>query len=181
MSLIDNEYFNAQTVTLGLKTTMTPPADVLSVLIDEASEWVEAQCRRKFGAQSVTEGHWGSGRRRLILNEYPVATVTSISAVDMSGTARTDVPATSEVRITSGGMLEMLDVADEWFKDFYYTITYTLPDPVPGPVKRATALKVVDLLDPMYFPGKQKSMELVTSVQEQIITLLEDFRRERIG
>lgn len=180
MSLIDNDYFNSQTTTLGLKTSFTPPADVLTVLIGEASEWVEGYCRRKFGSQSITEHHWGSGRRRLILNEFPVATVTTITAVNSRGAAAT-APETDEVRIMPGGMLELIDVADIWFTDRFYTIAYTLPDPVPGPVKRATALKVVDLLDPMYFPGKQKSVELVTSVQEQMVTLLEDFRRERIG
>lgn len=181
MSLIDTDYFNAQTKTLGLKTSFTPEADILTVLIEEASEWVEGYCRRQFGAQSIVESKWGSGRRRLILNEFPVATVTTITAVDSRGEATTDVPTTSEVRILPGGMLEMVDVADVWFDAYLYTITYTLPDPVPGPVKRATALKVVDLLDPMYMPGKQKSAELITSVQEQIVTLLEDFRRERIG
>jgi len=181
VSLIDADYFNAQTKTLGLKTSFTPEADVLSVLIDEASEWVAAYCRRQFGSQSITESHYGSDRRRLILNEYPVSGVTAITAVDARGEDTTDVPATSDVRILPGGLLEMKDSDDEWYSDYYYTVTYTLPDPVPGPVKRAVALKVVDLLDPMYFPGRSKSMELVTSVQEQIVTLLEDYRRERIG
>jgi hypothetical protein len=181
VSLIDAEYFNSQTTTLGLKSSFTPPADVLTVLIGEASEWIAAYCRRQFGAQSITESRQGSGRRRMILNEFPAESVTAITAVDTRGVATTDVPDPSDVRILPGGMLEMKDAADVWFKDYYYTVTYTLPDPVPGPVKRAVALKVVDLLDPMYFPGKQKSMELVTSVQEQIVTLLEDYRRERIG
>lgn len=182
MTLIDADYFNSQTSTLGLKSSFTPPADVLDVLIAEASEWVVAYCRRQFGSQTITESHWGKGGRRLILNEFPVESVTAITAVGPRGSAATlYVPATDEVRILPGGMVEMLDVANLWYSDYFYTITYTMADPVPGPVKRATALKVVDLLDPMYFPGKSKSMELVTSVQEQIVTLLEDYRRERIG
>lgn len=180
MSLIDTDYFNAQTKTLGLKTSFTPEADILAVLLDEASEWVEGYCRRRFGAQTLTESHWGSGRRRLILNEFPVDSITSITAVDSRGSAAT-APETTDVRIVPGGLLELKDVINIWFSDRLYTIEYTLPDPVPGPVKRAVALKVVDLLDPMYFPGKSKSVELITSVQEQIITLLDDFRRERIA
>lgn len=180
MNLIDLDYFTSQTTTLGLKSSFTPHADALTILIEEASEWVQGYCRRKFGAQSITESHWGSGRGRLILNEFPVASITSITAVDWRGTAAT-APAPSGVRITPGGMLELIDRANLWHEDRLYTITYTLPDPVPGVVKRATALKVVDLLDPMYFPNKQKSAELITSVQEQIVTLLEDYRRERIG
>lgn len=180
MSLIDTDYFNAQTKTLGLKTSFTPELDVLTVLIGEASDWVQGYCRRRFGAQSLTESHWGSGRRRLILNEFPLDAVTTITAVDSRGTAAT-APEVADVRVLPGGMLELIDVIDVWFSDRLYTVTYTLPDPVPGPVKRATALKVVDLLDPQYFPGKTKSAELVTNVQEQMVTLLEDFRRERIG
>jgi len=181
VSLIDNDYFNSQTTTLGLKTSFTPPADVLSVLIEEASDWVQMYCRRKFGAQTLVEQHWGNGRRRLILNEFPVASVTSITAVNDRGVAADDAPDVAGVRITPGGLLELIDGTLVWREDRLYTITYTLPDPVPPIVKRATALKVVDLLDPMYFPGKQKSTELVTSVQEQMVTLLEDYRRERIG
>lgn len=180
MTLIDADYFNSQTSTLGLKSSFTPPADVLDVLIGEASEWVVAYCRRQFGAQSVTESHWGKGGRRMILNEFPVDAITSIAAVDSDGSVA-DAPATSDVRIIPGGMIELKATTVVFYKDWLYTVTYTLPDPVPGPVKRACALKVVDLLDPMYFPGKTKSMELVTSVQEQIVTLLEDYRRERIG
>jgi hypothetical protein len=180
VSLIDNDYFNAQTKTLGLKTSFSPEADVLSVLIDEASEWVEAYCRRRFGTQTITETHWGKGKGRLILNEYPVASVESITALSTTG-AEADTYAASDVRITPGGMIELVDGSNTWYKDRFYTITYTMSAPVPGPVKRATALKVVDLLDPMYFPGKTKSVELVTAVQEQIVTLLEDYRRERIG
>lgn len=182
MTLIDADYFNSQTTTLGLKSSFTPPAEVLGVLIGEASEWVAAYCRRQFGSQSITETHFGSGRRRIILNEYPVEAVSSISAVDPRGAAATlYIPTPSDVRIVPGGLLEMTDVINVWYRDHLYTITYTLADPVPGPVKRAVALKVVDLLDPMYFPGKSKSAELITGVQEQIITLLEDYRRERIG
>lgn len=180
MTLIDLDYFTSQTTTLGLKSSFTPPADALTILIAEASEWVQNYCRRKFGSQSLTESHWGSGRGRLILNEFPVSSITSISAVDWRGSAAT-APAPSDVRITPGGMIELIDRSNLWFEDRLYTVTYTLPAAVPGTVKRATALKVVDLLDPMYFPGKQKSAELVTSVQEQIVTLLEDYRRERIG
>lgn len=180
MTLIDNDYFNDQTKTLGLKTSFTPEADVLTVLIGEASDWVENYCRRKFGEQAIVENHWGNGRRRLILNEYPVASVVSITAVNDRGAAAT-AHETSDVRITPGGMLELIDVVDVWHRDRLYTVTYNQPATVPGIVKRATALKVVDLLDPMYFPGKQKSAELITSVQEQIVTLLEDYRRERIG
>lgn len=180
MALIDNDYFNQQTQTLGLKTSFTPPTDVLTVLIEEASESVAAYCRRKFGAQSLTEDHWGKDRPRLILNEYPIQSVTSISAVDRSGSVAT-APAVGDVRIMTGGLLELKDQSVVWYSDLLYTVTYTIPDPVPGPVKRATALKVVDLLDPQYFPGKTKSMELITNVQEQFVTLLEDFRRERLG
>ena len=182
MSLIDNDYFNSQTTTLGLKSSFTPPADVLTVLIGEASDWVEAYCRRLFGAQSITEEHWGKGRSRLILNHYPVDEVTAISAVDLRGAAATDAPEVSDLRVRgASGILEWIDTASVWREDRYYTIAYTLPDPVPGPVKRATALKVVELLDPQYFPGRTKSVELITNVQEQMVTLLEDYRRERIG
>lgn len=180
--LIDNDYFNSQMTTLGLKSSFSPLADVLAVLIEEASEWVEAYCRRKFGSQTVTETHWGNSRGRIILGEYPVASIDSITVQNYRGD---DITASSytlaHVRILDGGILELIDNSNVWYADKRYTITYTIKGPVPGPVKRATALKVVDLLDPMYFPGKTKNVELITAVQEQMVTLLEDYRRERLG
>ena len=180
MNLIDTDYFNSQMTTLGLKSSFTPAADVLSILIGEASEWVEAYCRRRFGPRVITERIQGNGRGRLILSEYPVEEVTAITAVGLHGTPATSF-AVSHTRLTPGGLLELSDTTHLWRSDRWYSVTYRLPEEVPGPVKRAVALKVVDLLDPMYFPGKSKSAELVTSVQEQIVTLLEDYRRERIG
>src|SRR5687768_6894511 len=167
-------------VTLGLKASFTPPADVLSTLISEASDWVEAYCRRKFGPQVITERIRGNGRGRLILSEYPIDEVTGITAVDHRGTD-TDAFAISDTRLTPGGILELSDLSNAWRSDRFYTVTYRLAEAVPGPVKRATALKVTEMLDPQYFPGKTKSVELVTNVQEQLVTLLEDYRRERIG
>lgn len=183
MALITNDYFNQQSNTLGLKSSFTPPSEVLTVLIDEASEWVQAYCRRRFGAQSITDNVWGKGKRRLLLREYPVATVTAITAVDNAGAACSgdDLPLIADVRILDGGMLELIDVSMQWRPDWFFTITYTIPDPVPGPVKRATALKVVELMEPQYFPGKTKSVEIITNVQEQMVLLLEDYRRERLG
>lgn len=180
-ALITNDYFNQQANTLGLKASFTPPAEVLTVLIEESSEWVEAYCRRRFGAQTVIDNIWGKGRRKLILTQFPVDSITTITAVDNSGAAASDAPAAGDIRILPGGLLELVDGSDVWRTDRLYTITYTLPDPVPGPIKRAVALKVVELMEPQYFPGKTKSVELISNVQEQLVLLLEDFRRERLG
>lgn len=200
-ALITNDYFSQQTTTLGLKSSFSPQADVLTTLIEEASEWVEKYTHRKFGAQSLVEQIRGSRRalgdggwpypamltataknagRNLMVGYWPVDAVQSITWEDDFGNSGTVDPATYRVHLDTG-ILEMKNVENVWYKERLYTVTYTLPDPVPGPVKRATALKVVDLLDPQYMPGKTKNVELISNVEEQIITLLEPYRRERIG
>jgi hypothetical protein len=178
MALIDSDYFNQQMTTLGLKSAFTPQANQLDTLIAEASEWVEGYCQRKFGT-AVTDVVRGKGYRRLILGQYPIQSLTSINYVDDGNNSGTI--STSDVRILDGGMLEFKDGSRTWSKNHLYTVAYSLGNTVPGPVKRATALKVVDLLAPMYQGPRDKAVELVSNVQEQIVILLEDYRRERLG
>ena len=179
MALIDIDYFNQQMTTLGLKSAFTPQAAQLETLINEASEYVEGYCQRKFGT-SIVETLRGKGYRRLILGHYPINSLTSIAYESDSNGGTGTIP-TTDVRILDGGMLEFKSESRTWSKSVLYTVTYSLGNTVPGPVKRATALKVVDLLAPMYQGPRDKQVELVSNVQEQIILLLEDYRRERLG
>lgn len=181
MPLIDTDYFNQQMVTLGLKESFTPKAETLSTLIAEASEWIEAECSRKFGQQEVIEDLRGKGYNRLILGQYPVSALNSITYYgEGEGTGTVDK---TLVRVLDrSGMLEWKEPHNgPWLKSRLYTVNYGLPSPVPGPVKRATALKVVDLLAPQYQGPRERKIELVSNVQEQIILLIEPYRRERLG
>lgn len=180
MALITVEYWEQQMTTLGLKSSFAPDsAYQLPTLINEASEWVQDYCQRRFGEQTITETVRGKNRTRLLLQEWPIATIDSLTWEDDAGTQSGSVDADT-YNILEAGMLEFKR-GQTWWSNRRYAVTYTLEPDVPGPVQRATALKVTDLLRPMYTGPRDRAPELVSVVEEQIIDLLEKHRRERIG
>lgn len=182
MALITADYFNSHMKQLGLKSTFSPDADQLVELIDEASEWVENYCRRKLESGEVVEVLRGKGYNRLLLDYWPISAVSSIAYEDDSGASGTVDPA--NVRILGSGILEFKNpLYGPWYQSRTYTVTYTAGlNPVPTNVKKATALKVVDLFSPQYQgPREARSVELVTKLEEMIVDLLEPYRRDRLG
>lgn len=182
MALIDADFFNTHMEQLGLKSTFSPKAEQLTELIDEASEWVENYLRRKIEQGTVVETIRGKGYNRLMLDQWPVTSVASITWENDGGTTGTDNVAL--VRVNSNGILEWRNLLNgPWRTDRTYTITYTAGlNPIPKSIKRATALKVVDLFAPQYQgPREQRSVELVTKIEEMIVDLLETYRRDRVG
>jgi len=199
MPIIDNDYFNANMTQLGLKSTFTPNADALTELIDEASDWVEGYLRRHVVPVDLTEVARGRNSHRLLLDHWPVLSITSIDWMDDLG--RTGTIDKDDLRILGYGAIEYknnltaLGSAWDWGwgprtasngpfrRDRTYTIAYNAGmDPIPSRIKRATALKVVDLFSPQYQGARdQRSVEFVSKIDEMIVDLLEDFRRERLG
>ena len=167
---------------LGLKSTFSPKAEQLTELIGEAQEWVENYLRRKVESGEVAETLRGRGYNRLMLDEWPVTALTSITWTDDYGSTGTvDV---TQVRTHSNGVLEFKNVLNgPWYREYTYVVTYTAGmTEVPLSIKRATALKVVDLFQPQYQgPREARSVELVTRIEEMIADLLEPYRRERVA
>jgi hypothetical protein len=182
MPLITSDFFNTHMEQLGLKSTFSPKAEQLDELIVEASEWVENYLRRKIEQGEVVEVIRGRGFNRLLLDQWPISAVSSIAYEDDSGASGTVDPA--DVRILPSGILEFKSPLDgPWYRSRTYTVTYTAGvNPVPSNIKRATALKVVDLFTPQYQgPREQRSVELVSRLEEMIVDLLEPYRRDRLG
>lgn len=188
-SLITADYFNTQMETLGIKQKFAPSAYVLSSLITEASDWVENYCDRKFELQEVTEERWGPVRadRRFLADNYPVNSVTSAYWLDENGqTGSFDV---SNLRTRLGGIIEWKSplpngamYSGYFYPDLFYTITYSTGyATIPSPVQRATALKVAMLMQPMYQGVQEREVYMVTNLEEMIVDLLENYRRERLG
>lgn len=182
MGLIDVEYFKK--LPLGMNEKAMPPLEALTEFIETASEQVEAFCDRKFLSSARTESVWGSGKNELLLDEWPVTAVATVTWVDTSGvTGTVDV---SKIRFSSAGVLEFINVVDgPWQKDRRYTVSYTAGYTVgnmPRPIKHAVALWASDLMRPAFGgPSRERPPELVPLTTEQIGELLENYRRRRIG
>lgn len=179
--LVTAEYIQEQMATLGLKQSFAPSAYALETLITEASDWVENYTDRIFAYSSAYTETFGSGGNRLILDQYPVNSVFSISWADESGETGTIDP--SLVRARSGGIIEFKNpINGPWYFGRFYTIGYmTGYQPIPSNVQRATALKVANLVQPQYQGPQDREIFMVSNIDAMIVDLLEPYRRERLG
>lgn len=181
MALIDRDYF--EMLPLGLKKTAEPFAEALDVFIQNASEQVESYCERKFELQDHVETHYGTGSNKILLEQYPAHAVNSITYEDeFGGPYSIDV---SYVRLHPSGILEWKFPLTNgpWRRDRMYVINYEAGfETIPGPIKHATALWVTELMRPNFAgPQPERAAELVPLSSEQIIDLLDNYRRRRIG
>lgn len=182
MAIITPDYFNTHMEQLGLKNTFSPKAENLDELIAQATEWVENYLRRKVEEGEVVEVIRGRGYNRLLLDHWPISAIASIDYEDDGGASGTVDPA--DVRVLPGGILEFKSLLKgPWYRSRTYTVTYTAGlNPIPANIKKATALKVVDLFSPQYQgPRETRSVEFVTKMEEMIVDLLEPYRRDRVG
>lgn len=182
MALIDIEYFKR--LPLGINEKAMPQATSLQEFIETASEQVERFCDRKFLSSQRVEDVYGSGEYRLMLDEWPVTALTTVTWVDADGqTGSVDV---SLLRFRESGVVEWVDRANgPWYRSRLYTVTYTAGyalSEMPRPIKHAVALWATDLMRPSYAgPSRERPPELVPLTTEQITELLENYRRRRIG
>jgi hypothetical protein len=180
--LITAEYFQEQMATLGLKASFAPSAYNLETLIEEASDWVEGYCDRKFELQSITEEKYGPVRadKRFLADNWPIESVTSAYWEDDGGFTGTLDPALFRVRL--GGIIEFKNSTNAFYPNVFYRITYVAGyNPVPTNVQRATALKIATLLQPQYQGPQEREIFMTTNIEAMIVDLLEKFRRERFG
>lgn len=182
MALIDVEYFKR--LPLGVNEKAMPSLEALTEFIETASEQVEAFCDRKFLSASRVEKVWGSGRNELMVDEWPVTALSSITWVDESGD--TGTVTVGDIRFSANGILEFINQTNgPWWTNRLYTITYTsgyTTNNMPRPIKHAVALWASDLMRPSFGgPSRERPPELVPLTTEQIGELLENFRRRRIG
>lgn len=70
--------------------------------INSISHMVSKYCNRKFIADTYSEFYKGSGRQKLVLNQYPINTITSVSIDSASLTAGTDYVTSDQTYLDEG-------------------------------------------------------------------------------
>lgn len=70
--------------------------------INSVSEMVSKYCNRNFIADTYSEFYKGSGRQKLILNQYPINTITSVKVDSASLTAGTDYVTSDQTYLDQG-------------------------------------------------------------------------------
>ena len=185
MGLIDADYLHS--LPLGLKGPKAfPDADRLEVLIETASTAVEDFCERRFLSQTHIETLRGKDSYRLILGEYPMTALTSVTWEDDT-TGSTGTVDTSLLRFDESGIIEFKRRGGinagayyanlDWFdRSRLYTVTYVAgysAAEMPGPIKHAVALQVTELLQPNYGGPQAEVPELVPLSSQLIVDLLD--------
>ena len=176
MALIDIDYFRRQPYGKALDNL---PAEVIEETIDEASQYIEDYLDRNITIRSVTERIIGRRDWTILLDNYPIVALTSVSYERANGEMGTFDNSAFLIH-AEAGILEMIDKSD-WFRgDTLYAVTYTAGyATVPGPIKRAVVLQTIQLLRPMYSDATLELPELVS--EDLIVNLLEKYRRKRIA
>lgn len=183
MGLITIEYFKSLALPIKIPQYNQITDETLQTTIDEASEFVEDYTDRKFAQAQYTERIVGSDRYTVMLEQFPIVSLDSISARDIYD--NTETFSTSSFLIhADAGILEWLNKSVNFFlSNRVYVITYTAGySTIPGPVKRATALQTLELLMPVFRQSStMQPVDFVPETSEQIVELLEKYRRKRIG
>lgn len=184
MALINKEY---------LKATPLPIKDAqwnligdtqLDTVLQEASEFVEDYLDRHIASAYYEERVVGSDRPMLILEEYPITYLVSVEARDLTEQV-TSYDTESFIIHADAGMIEWVDKARNLFSSQrVYVVNYMAGYyPIPGPIKKATALQTVEMLQPIFrrTNTNMTQADVIPETSEQIVELLEKYRRKRIG
>lgn len=122
---------------LGI-TTASEDA-LLTMLLDSANDFVEGYIGREIASASYTEYFDGDGQREILLNNYPVASITSFE--ENTGTLNvpvwTAIDASTYKLSPNVGKIFMYCFKRRGFQNYkvVYTAGYTT---IPGDIKLAT-------------------------------------------
>lgn len=160
--------------------------DQLAVTIGFASDHLEDYMDRRILTASYTDRRMGTGTNKMLLQQYPVTAVASAYTYDGWGN---EIPASpwdvSEFNIhQDAGLLEFIKRDKYSFtKAYTWVIDYTAGfATVPGPVKHATALQTVKMLQPIFRGGTTfTETELIADLDEEVMELLDFYKRRRAG
>ena len=151
--------------------------------ITAASDHLEDYLDRKILTANYTDRRRGTDSHKILLSVYPVTALASAYQID--GLGNTTTWDTSEFYINeNAGIIEFIKRDKYEFGklstwQFDYTAGYSA---VPTPVMQATAFQTVKMLQPIFRGGSQfTETELIEGLDEQVIELLEYYKRRRIA
>ena len=136
--------------------------------INTMSGMVSKYCNRKFIADTYTEYYKGSGRQKLVLNQYPINTITSVKVDSAALTAGTDYVTSDQTYHDQGIIFK----EDGWTWYGYLT----------GLVGELTA--PVDNIEVVYSAGytlePEASRTLPWDLEDAVISMV-SFSNEMVG
>jgi hypothetical protein len=157
--------------------------DQLQRAIDTASERISNWLDRKMAVGNYVERYNGSGTGALLLRQYPVITVNSVSSVNLAGTVR--LWNINDFRVDADAGILYFANTGRWafFRDLDWTVDYNAGFvQLPEVVKHATALQTIIILQPMFRGGREfTETKLIEGIDEQIVDMLDELKRRRMS
>jgi hypothetical protein len=157
--------------------------DQLEAIIEYASHHLEDYMDRGILRDDYTDRLRGSNDPEILLNNYPAHYVTSVTAYDAHNNPYA-YNTTNFFLDEEAGILGWLDrYRYTFYRNMYWTVTYNAGyDTVPGPIKHATALQTTKMLQPVFRGGVNfQEVELIGEIDEQIVELLDKYKKRRLG
>lgn len=154
----------------------------IQVVIDYASQHVDDYLDRPVSSAYYTERIPGSGMEYLILEHRPITLLLSVASYDYAENPTTYLNSQFFLD-SSAGMLYWVDRArNAFYRAYNYVVQYRAGyTEVPGPIKHATALQTLAMLQPLFRGGTQfVEIELIGGINEQVVDMLEHYKRSRI-
>jgi hypothetical protein len=157
--------------------------DQLAIVIGFASDHLEDYMDRRIATGNYVTKLWGSGGWLQLLPVYPVVAVNYVTSYDAYHNP-TSYSIDDFWVDNEAGILEWYNKnrykftrSSRWLFDYEAGFATT-----PGPVKHAAALQTVKMLQPLFRGGTNfTEIELITELDEQIVELLDPYKRRRIG
>lgn len=181
MSYITVDEFKAYPLPITATQWQKMGDDQLELIIGYATEHLDDYMDRHLDIRNYVDRRRGSDLPTLLLENYPVVTINAVSSY-----LPNDVATTQNVNLfTHGvGVIEWLDrTRYKFYRNQTYIIDYDAGYAViPGPVKHATALQTLKMLQPLFRGGAQfAEVELITDIDENVVEMLEKYRRKRLS
>ena len=158
--------------------------DQLEIIIGYASEHLDDWMDRSLAAGNYVDRIGGKYRNRLILHNYPIIALNYVTAYVPNAAQTSTTYGVEEFWIEhEAGIIEWLNTTVNTFDSRKWIVDYTAGyTTIPGPVKHATALQTVKMLQPLFRGGTNfTETELIGELDEQIVELLDAYKRRRIG
>ena len=156
---------------------------MIDFALEAASQHVKNYIERDIEETEYIERIPGKGRPSIMVNNYPLTSVESISGRDVYGYERT-YSAEDFLVDADAGIVEFVDkyrntFVKGWVWEIHYTAGFTT---IPYVIKQATALQAINMLQPLFRGGQNfAQVDLVESLDETTVDLLDRYKRVRIG
>jgi len=184
MSIIDSNYLKSIPIPIKDSQWDAVGEEQIQLAIDEAEQYLEDYLDRHIASDYYTENVNGRGRPFLVMEEWPINSLISVSSYDNSYSYESyDV--NDFIIDSSAGMIAWKDKTSNTF-DFgkTYTVEYNAGFvDVPLPIKKALALQSIEMLQPLFRKtnSAMSMVDLIPNSTELIVEMLEKYRRKRIG